>query len=144
VPDQFLTRFGSAQRKSALPVTQPTPPRLLLELIARFAKGPLQPIKDRLKQRLLQQYDIWQADFRRLPEWILDGAERIRPWMILVMSRTSGLILADKLALEEPSPAALWDILVRAPGSWNCSKAACGLSQVSSTATRRTSRPGKN
>jgi hypothetical protein len=77
-------------------------------------KGPLHLIKKWLQERLPKEYDVWQADFRRLPTWIRVAGQPVRPWMVLVASRSNDLVLAHAIAEEEPSPASLWDILVQA------------------------------
>jgi hypothetical protein len=77
-------------------------------------KGPRPSAKALLNARLPQEPDVWQADFRQLPSWITVGGARVRPWMILVTSRSHGLVLAHDLSEEEPSSALLWEALVRA------------------------------
>ena len=67
-----------------------------------------------LKDKLPQADDVWQADFRRLPNWIRIGGEHVRPWTILVTSRSNDLVLAHQLQEETPSTALLWDTLVQA------------------------------
>jgi tetratricopeptide (TPR) repeat protein len=77
-------------------------------------KGPVALVKTRLKSRLPQHPDVWQADFRQLSMWVETGAEKVRPWMILVINAVSDLIQTYEVADHETSPDALWDILVRA------------------------------
>ena len=81
---------------------------------APHAKGPLSFVKKWLKERLLSIDDVWQADCRQLANWITIGGERVRPWTILVTSRTDDLVLAHELLNEPPSAAMLWDTLVKA------------------------------
>jgi tetratricopeptide (TPR) repeat protein len=81
---------------------------------APHSKGPLGFIKKWLTKILLQEYDVWQADFRPIPHWVRIGGQPVRPWVILVTSRSNDLILANQVADEEPPPALLWDTLVRA------------------------------
>jgi hypothetical protein len=57
---------------------------------------------------------VWQADFRPMPNWIRIGGKPVRPWVILVMSRSNDLILAHEMSEETPSAALLWDALVLA------------------------------
>lgn len=78
------------------------------------AKGPLGFIKKWLKDRLPQQYDVWQAEFRQTPNWVRIAGTPTRLWMVLVTSRSNDLVLAHQVAEEEPSPALLWDTLVQA------------------------------
>ena len=44
-------------------------------------KGPLGFIKKWLNKNLPQEYDVWQADFRQMPNWIRIGGETVRPWI---------------------------------------------------------------
>jgi tetratricopeptide (TPR) repeat protein len=80
---------------------------------APHAKGPLGFIKQWLKTRLPQESDVWQADARRLPNWVRIAGVMVRPWAILVSSRTSDLVLAHEISDEEPSAALVWDTLVK-------------------------------
>jgi tetratricopeptide (TPR) repeat protein len=78
------------------------------------ARGPLGFIKQWLNTHLPQEDDTWQADARQLSNWISFGGTRVRPWIILVTSRSRDLVLAHDLSEEEPTPALLWDTLVKA------------------------------
>ena len=77
-------------------------------------KGPLGFIKKWLNKNLPQEYDVWQADCRQMPNWIRIGGNPVRPWMILVTSRSNDLVLAHEMLEEMPSAALLWDTLVQA------------------------------
>jgi len=77
-------------------------------------KGPLGFIKKWLTRNLPQEEDVWQADFRQMPNWIRVGGKPMRPWVILVTSRSHDLVLAHQMLEETPSAAQLWDALVRA------------------------------
>lgn len=77
-------------------------------------KGPLGFVKKWLKDRLAQEYDVWQADVRQLPTWISIAGEMVRPWAVLVISRSNDLVLAHQMPEETPSAALLWDTLVQA------------------------------
>jgi hypothetical protein len=77
-------------------------------------RGPLGFVKKWLKDRLPQEYDVWQAEFRQTPNWIRVAGEPVRPWMILVTSRSNDQVLAHQMSEEPPSPALLWDTLVQA------------------------------
>jgi len=90
-------------RQSAKKPTEVPPP-----------KGPLGFIKKWLNERLPQDDDVWQADFLQLPTWVKSGGEPVRPWLVLVTSRSHDLVLAHATPEEEPCPALLWDTLVRA------------------------------
>jgi hypothetical protein len=77
-------------------------------------KGPLAAVKTWLNKRLPKEDDVWQADFRQMPNWIVLGGEKARPWLVLVTSLSEGLMLAHEISDQEPPPALLWDALVRA------------------------------
>jgi hypothetical protein len=78
------------------------------------AKGPLGFIKKWLTKNLPHEYDVWQADFRQLPKWVRIAGEPVRPWVVLVTSRSSDLVLAHQMPEDLPSAALLWDTLVQA------------------------------
>jgi tetratricopeptide (TPR) repeat protein len=77
------------------------------------AAGPSAVGKGRLK-RLSQEFDIWQADCRPLGSLVEHEGGMVPPWMALVTSRTSGLILAQAMSLEPPTAALMWDMLAQA------------------------------
>jgi tetratricopeptide (TPR) repeat protein len=77
-------------------------------------KGPLGFIKKWLIKHLPQAPDIWQADFRQVPEWITVGGEKLRTWTILVTSRTEDLVLAHRIVEDSPLANHVWDTLVQA------------------------------
>jgi len=81
---------------------------------APHPKGPLGFIKKWLRDRLPQVDDVWQADFRQVPSWVRIGGEQVRPWVILVTSRSNDLVLAHQMPADTPSPALLWDTLMQA------------------------------
>jgi tetratricopeptide (TPR) repeat protein len=64
--------------------------------------------------RLPQIEDIWQADFRQMPNWIAIGNNKVRPWAIMVTSRSNDLILASELLEEAPSSGDVWEALAQA------------------------------
>jgi tetratricopeptide (TPR) repeat protein len=78
------------------------------------AKGPLALVKKWLRDRLPQEDEEWQADFRRMPNWLMGGGQPVRPWTVLVTSRSYDLVLAHQVLEEEPPAALLWDLLVQA------------------------------
>jgi hypothetical protein len=49
-----------------------------------------------------------------LPNLMRVGGERVRPWAVLVTSRSDDLVLGHVIAVEEPGEAALWDALAEA------------------------------
>jgi tetratricopeptide (TPR) repeat protein len=77
-------------------------------------RGPLGFIKKWLNKNLPQEYDVWQADFRPMPNWIRVGGRPLRPWVVLVTSRSNDLVLAHEMPEEMPPAALLWDVLVQA------------------------------
>jgi len=77
-------------------------------------KGPLGFIKKWLNKNLPQEFDVWQADFRQMPNWIRIAGEMVRPWTVLVTSRSNDLVLGHQMSEEAPSPSLLWDALVQA------------------------------
>jgi tetratricopeptide (TPR) repeat protein len=78
------------------------------------AKGPLGFVKEWLNKRLPRQDDVWQADVRQMPNWLEDGGQLVRPWVVVVASRTTNLVLGHQMVEEKPAAAALWDTLVQA------------------------------
>ena len=80
---------------------------------ARAAEGPSGASERRLL-KLPAEVDTWQADFRQFTRRIEVGGERIRPWMILVSSRTRELVLGHAMVEEEPTAESLWDIIAEA------------------------------
>jgi tetratricopeptide (TPR) repeat protein len=77
-------------------------------------RGPLPLVKNWLKRKLPQQEEVWQADVRQLPNAIRVAGAKVRPWVVLVTSRTNDLVLAHALLEEEPVAASRWDTLVQA------------------------------
>jgi tetratricopeptide (TPR) repeat protein len=77
-------------------------------------KGPLGLIKKWLTRNLPQEDDVWQAGFRPMPNWIRVGGRPLRPWVVLVTSRSNDLVLAHEMPQETPPAALLWDVLVQA------------------------------
>jgi tetratricopeptide (TPR) repeat protein len=78
------------------------------------SKGPLGFIKTWLHKNLPQELDVWQADFKQMPNWIRIGGEMVRPWTVLVTSRSNALVLGHQMLEEGPSAALLWDTLAQA------------------------------
>jgi tetratricopeptide (TPR) repeat protein len=77
-------------------------------------KGPLALVKRWLNKNLPQQDDVWQADCRHLPRWVRIAGEPLRPWLVLVTSRSNDLVLAHEMTDEAPPATLLWDTLVKA------------------------------
>jgi tetratricopeptide (TPR) repeat protein len=76
-------------------------------------QGPSRAVEERLK-RLPSEMDAWQADFRQFARRVEIAGERVRPWMVLISSRTNDLVLAHSLTEEAPSAGQLWDIVAEA------------------------------
>jgi tetratricopeptide (TPR) repeat protein len=77
-------------------------------------KGPLGFVKKWLTTNLSLKDDVWQADFRRVPNWLRIGGEFTRPWVVLVTNPAEESILAHELPAEAPTPALVWDTVVKA------------------------------
>ena len=75
--------------------------------------GPSPAVEERLRD-LPSELDAWQADFRQFTRRVEIAGERVRPWMVLVSSRTRDLVLAHALTEEAPSAEELWDIVAGA------------------------------
>ncbi|WP_435005442.1 DUF7309 domain-containing protein [Tundrisphaera lichenicola] len=75
--------------------------------------GPSEMAHERLRG-LPSEIDAWQADFRQFARRVEIAGERVRPWMVLVSSRTHDLVLAHALTEQAPSPAELWDLVAAA------------------------------
>lgn len=78
------------------------------------AKGPLSFIKQWLKKNLPQKEDVWQSVARQFANWMTVADEQVRPWVSLVVSTTTELVLAHGFSEEEPGSGHLWDTLVQA------------------------------
>jgi hypothetical protein len=48
------------------------------------------------------------------PHWIRIAGEPVRPWVVLVTSRSDDLVLAHEIVDEPPSSDLLWDVLAKA------------------------------
>ena len=80
------------------------------------AQGPSVAAERRLLG-LPAEDDIWQADCRQFTRRIEIAGERVRPWMVLVSSRSREIVLGHAMLETEPTAAALWDILAGAMAS---------------------------
>ncbi len=58
--------------------------------------------------------DTWQADFRQFTRRIEINGQRVRPWMVLVSSRTHETVLGHAMLEAEPTARSIWDILTAA------------------------------
>lgn len=77
-------------------------------------KGPLSFIRKWLREKLPQQEDVWEADFRRVSRWIRVGGDAVRPWMMIVTSASQHQPRAHGFVEDEPRAALLWDTLAKA------------------------------
>ena len=73
--------------------------------------GPLPLIKERLKRVETFDDEVWQADVRPLPVTLSDNPD---PHVLLIVSKTERILLANDLFEGHPSPDLLWDRLARA------------------------------
>jgi hypothetical protein len=76
-------------------------------------KGPSERIKTTLR-RLPASDVVWEVDFRRVPDWIKIGTEKVRPWTVLVGTYPDGMVLTTVMTEDAPSSDHLWDALVQA------------------------------
>src|SRR5262249_50105443 len=67
-----------------------------------------------LNRHLAQQTDNWQVDIRQTPILVGQGHDRFRPWVMLVIREATGHVLAHEITEATPTPAHLWDLLVKA------------------------------
>ena len=89
------------------------PPRKKKAAQAPTVKAPSPRTRASL-QKIGHEFDVWQVDFRQFARRIEIGGERVRPWMMLVASRTNQMILAHDLAEGMPGAGELWNLLVAA------------------------------
>jgi tetratricopeptide (TPR) repeat protein len=77
------------------------------------AQGPLPLVQARLRG-LPQGPDTWQVDCRQLATFIQVSGTPVRPWIALVVNASRGLILAQQLGEERPTPDFVYDCLAEA------------------------------
>lgn len=58
--------------------------------------------------------ETWQADIRRLPNWIENEGEMLRPWCSIVTHPGEGLILSQDMTADEPPQDWLWRAVAQA------------------------------
>jgi tetratricopeptide (TPR) repeat protein len=83
----------------------------------RSRKAPVGPTAAAKQQlaRLPQSYGtIWQAAVSRVPTWMRDGEEMVRPWSILIVNHSEHLIIGQELVTQEPTAEVVFDYLLRA------------------------------
>ena len=69
--------------------------------------------RDRLG-RSPESSEIWQAGFRRIAMWVTEDDEKVVPWVVMVGSRSSGLVMQSTVLTREPGAEELWDSIVKA------------------------------
>lgn len=74
------------------------------------SRGPTAASRSRLVA-LPSSNEVWQAGVRLLPFWIDAQDDPYRPWVIIVGSLTTGLILGEDVCGVQPSPDHVWDKL---------------------------------
>jgi tetratricopeptide (TPR) repeat protein len=77
------------------------------------AEGPSPAAKEALRE-LPQVFDVWQAGCRQAPVWVGSEGDLVRPWLVLVMSRSDELVLGQAMTEERPGADRLWDVLADA------------------------------
>lgn len=75
------------------------------------ASGPLPLVKERLKRIETFEDETWQADVRPLEIPLTDNSD---PHVLMIVSKTEGLLLAQDIFEGPPPPDILWDRLARA------------------------------
>src|SRR3954454_22135967 len=76
-------------------------------------EGP-KPLERKRLGRLPQTFDVWQLAARPVAATVQAGGRTVRPWLVVVVSRTAGHILACELAHEPPAAGQMWQTLVKA------------------------------
>jgi hypothetical protein len=79
--------------------------------MAKNKRRPPRADQNRLVESIPQRFDVWQADFRQTPEWINVAGRPVRPWIVLVTSRTDELVLGHEIIEEPPTSKGVWDVL---------------------------------
>jgi hypothetical protein len=112
---QYVSDFGGGWKRAPGAITwlrqsaRPTTRR-----VRKPPVGPTEAVKEQL-ERLPQSYGtIWQAAVSRVPTWLRDGGQTVRPWSILIVNHSEHLIIGQELVSEEPTAELVFDHLVRA------------------------------
>ena len=85
--------------------------------VRRFLEGPETPVTtdlDELASLPQNMGESWQADVRRLPGWLEQGSELLRPWASLVTSRDEHTVLTQNLTMDSPPDTWIWKNVVDA------------------------------
>jgi hypothetical protein len=72
----------------------------------RIPKRPSEPIS--------QRHAVWQVDSRPMPHWVMIAGKRLRPWIVLVTSRSDDLILAHDISEAQAPADRVWEVLAKA------------------------------
>ena len=76
-------------------------------------KGPGTAVKNAIN-KLPQPADVWQADYRPLPNWVGTEEGLVRPWVIMVVSQTEDLVLGHQVLSQMPGLAEVWEVFAKA------------------------------
>jgi tetratricopeptide (TPR) repeat protein len=65
-------------------------------------------------RRLPGEFDVWQVGFRQVPKWLESEGQRVIPWVLLAVSRTSDLVLSTTILPQDPTAEDLWRLVAQA------------------------------
>ncbi len=77
-------------------------------------RGPLTLVKKWLMRHLPSEENIWQAEFRQMPNWVFVAGEPYRPWIVVVFNRDEELVIGHHISDHRPTSSVLWDALAQA------------------------------
>ena len=80
---------------------------------ARRVVGPTVAVKKRLLKVTQRFGTEWQSSVDRLPTWIEEKGQPVRPWSMLVVDHSEHLILGQEMVASEPTPEQMFDHIVR-------------------------------
>jgi hypothetical protein len=72
------------------------------------------PAQLRRLEALPQRFDLWQVGARQADVLVDVGGRPVRPWVVVVVSASEGLVLGFELAQKAPGPAQVWAALAKA------------------------------
>jgi len=78
-----------------------------------MAKKPNKPLPVEGLEALPQRFDVWQVDARLAATALPAGERTVRPWLLVVASRTDAQVLGFELFHEETTLAQVWQTLVQ-------------------------------
>jgi hypothetical protein len=82
--------------------------------MARKRKSAPLPLDRGRLEGLPQRFDVWQVDARQIAASVRVGDHTVRPWMVVVVSRTDDQVLAFELSPERPTVPEVWQTLLKA------------------------------